>query len=130
MNENEIREMLHAYRPRLSDEQTFLDNLTRRMDEADAQKAIAQQTKGLAAPATRWMRYAAALAAVLIVGLIFRWQTGSDEQPDSPQPTEYQMAARWNAEPAQDPFDSYYTLVEEIQRSGQQLQQAISQVKE
>ena len=56
MNENEIREMFHAYRPELSDEQTFLDKLTRRMDQADEQKARAQQTASPSAPATRWMR--------------------------------------------------------------------------
>lgn len=127
MNENEIREMLHAYRPELSDEQTFLDKLTSRMDQADEQKARAQQTASPSAPATRWMRYAAAL---LIIGLIFHWQTSREELPCRPLPTEYYTAARWNDEPSQDPFDSYYTLVEEIQRSGQQIQQTIAQVKE
>lgn len=130
MNENEIREMFHAYRPELSDEQTFLDKLTSRMDQADDQKARAQQTASPSAPATRWMRYAAALAALLIIGLIFHWQTGREELPYRPLPTEYYTAARWNDEPSQDPFDSYYTLVEEIQRSGQQIQQTIAQVKE
>ena len=130
MNENDIREMLHAYRPELSDEQTFMDKLTRRMDQADEQKALAQQAKGRTAPAARWIRYAEALAALLIVGLIFRWQIGREEPTPSQQSVQPYMAAHWNAEAPQDPFDSYYTLVEEIQRSGQQLQQAIAQVKE
>ena len=134
MNENEIREMLHAYRPRLSDEQTFLDKLTSHMNQADEQKNQADEQKNQAdertAPTARWIRYAEALAALLIVGLILHRQTGREEQPSRPQPTQQYMTGGWNAEPSQDPFDSYHTLVEEIQRSGQQLQQAIAQVKE
>ena len=122
MNDKDLRELLHAYRPQLSDDEAFLSNLDRLMDEADAHR------KHVA-----WRRHTVAIwvsgiAATLIVGLVGWWQMDRKEvRPERPQPLPAYYAERF-PQPEGDIFDSYYQMVEEIEQSGQQLQQAIAQL--
>ncbi|MBP5302334.1 MAG: hypothetical protein J6Y88_03700 [Bacteroidales bacterium] len=120
MNDKDLRELFHAYRPQLSDDEVFLNNLDWLMDKADAQHKVWRRHSV--------MTWVSGIAATLIIGLLGWWQMNKNEvRPESAQPLPAYYAERF-PQPEGDIFDSYYQIVEEIEQSGQQLQQAIAQL--
>ena len=122
MNDKDLRELFHAYRPQLSDDEAFLSNLDRLMDEADAQrKSVVWRRHSV-------LTWVSGIAATLIIGLLGWWQLDKKEgRPERSQPIPAYYAERF-PQTEGDPFNSYYQMVEEIEQNGQLLQQAIAQL--
>ena len=122
MKDQELHDIFHAYRPELGDEEDFMARLNEQMDAIDAK----QQQPRITPLYRKWLPWAAGIAAAVVVALILVRPTKS---------TEPQMAASYPYYPERITVqsmssDSYEEIVNEIERSGQQLQLAIAEMKE
>ena len=103
MKEKELRDIFHAYRPEIDDNDAFMDRLTALMDAEDA-----QQKQVRIIPLYRLKEPVASSPAT------------SSYKPRQP---EYYHNA-----PTRPDFASYEDIVNEIEHSGRQLENAIAQL--
>lgn len=123
--DQELRDIFHSYRPEIGDEDAFMDKLSAQMDAIDAK----QQQPRIIPLYRKWLPWAAGIAAAVVVALIL---------VKPAKRTEPHMAASYPYYPertviqsmSSDPFSSFEETVAEIERSGQQLQLAIAEMKE
>ena len=120
MNDQELHDIFHSYRPEMSREEDFMARLNEQMDAIDAN----QRGRRL----KLFLPWISGIAAAVAVGL-FLFKPAKSTEP--------QMAAFYPYYPERitiltmdsDPFSSYEETVAEIERSGQQLQLAIAEMK-
>ena len=125
MKDQELHDIFHAYRPEISGEEDFMARLNEQMDAIDAK----QQQPHIISLYRKWLPWAVGIAAAVVVALILAKPTKTRE---------LQMAASYPYYPermviqsmSSDPFSSFEETVAEIERSGQQLQLAIAEMKE
>ena len=122
MNDKELYDLFHAYRPELSDDEAFMEHLSARMDAVDEQQR--PRVRPLFRRALPW---AAGIAASVAIGLLFVSvpQTSTVEPPVESRLPE---APYYRNPMSADPFSSYDDIVSEIEQSGRQLEQAIAQL--
>ena len=120
MKDQELRDILHGYRPQIDDNDAFMDKLMAQMDAEDAQP----QQPRIIPLYRRVLPWAAGIAAVIAVAFLF------DKGRQEPQTEAYIQTQlpeyyynRYSAS-----SDSYEEIVNEIERSGRQLENAIAQL--
>ena len=121
MKDQELRDILHAYRPEIDDNDAFMDKLSAQMDAVDAQ----QQHPRVQPLYRRVLPWVAGIAAVVAIAVLFDkgQQQPATEANIQTQLPEYYYYKRYPAS-----SDSYEEIVNEIERSGRQLENAIAQL--
>ena len=138
MKNQELYDIFHSYHPEMSSEEDFMARLNEQMDAIDKKRIPSLREKTKLRPFLPW---AAGIAAVIAVGLFLF------KPLHIPLPWERELAAevplshgrgvRGEAVPERvamqtmdaDPLASFEETVAEIERSGQQLQLAIAEMK-
>ncbi|MBO7538556.1 MAG: hypothetical protein J6T44_04675 [Prevotella sp.] len=122
MKDQELRDMFHAYRPQFDDNDAFMDKLMAQMDAEDAQ----QQQPHVIPLYRRVLPWVAGIAAAVVVAVfvIKDPATPSTESGFESRLPEYHYKT-----PSSIPdFSSYEDIVDEIECSGRQLENAIAQL--
>jgi len=122
MKEQELRDIFHDYRPAIADNDEFMQRLTEQMDAADAQEP--QQSR-IISFYHRVLPWVAGIAAAVVVALLII------KEPALPPVTSYSQPSLpeyYNNAPSYSEFSSYEDIVNEIERSGRQLEDAIAQL--
>ena len=134
MNDKELYDLFHAYRPELDDDDALLARLAEQMDVADKQRRLYFSFRKIAAIflgvlLTSGIAFAAFFATFLL------WPSDEPETRGMQSLTVEDMRPAF---PAKERMvkggsssyfsDSYDEIVAEIERSGQQLEKAIAQV--
>jgi hypothetical protein len=119
MKDQELHDIFHAYRPEMGGEEDFMARLNEQMDTIDA-----KQQPRIIPFYRRVLPWAAGIAAVIAVAFLF------DKGRQEPQTEAYIQTQlpeyyynRYSAS-----SDSYEEIVNEIERSGRQLENAIAQL--
>ena len=122
MKDQELKELFHAYRPKLSDEDAFMDRLIGQMDAADESR---QQPKII--PLYRKIiPWAAGIAAAAITVV---WLVAPPSTPAiQPQANTRLPQYHYYSHHASSARSSYDDIVNEIEASGRELEQAIAQL--
>ena len=122
MKDQEIRDKFHAYRPQIDDNEAFMDKLMAQMDAEDARQ---QQTR-IIPLYRRVLPWVAGVAAAVVVAVfvIREPATPSAESGYESRLPEYHYKT---PSPIPD-FSSYEDIVNEIECSGRQLEDAIAQL--
>ena len=122
MKDQELREVLHGYRPKIDDNEAFMDRLMAQMDAEDERQQRQARTVPLYRRVLLW---AAGIAAAVVVAVLVI------KGPATP-PAENGFASRLPEyhykTPSPADFSSYEEIVNEIERSGRQLENAIAQL--
>jgi hypothetical protein len=121
MNEQELRDMFHAYRPMTGDNDEFMEKLMVQMDEVDAR----QQQPRVIPMYRKVLPWVAAIAAAVVAAVLVI------KDPDvSPAASSYEpgLPGYDYRVPSHTDFASYEDVVSEIERSGRQLENAIAQL--
>ena len=121
MKDQELRDILHGYRPQIDDNEAFMDKLMAQMDAVDEKQ---QQTRiiPLYRKVLPWVAGVAA-AVVVAVFVIKEPATPSAEMSYQSRLPEYYYRT-----PSPSDFSSYEDVVDEIERSGRQLENIIAQL--
>jgi hypothetical protein len=122
MKDQELRDMLHGYRPQIDDNDAFMDKLMAQMDAEDAQ----QQQARIIPLYRRVLPWAVGIAAAVVVAVVFVIKepaTPSAETGFASRLPEYHYKT-----PSPSDFSSYEDIVSEIESSGRQLENAIAQL--
>ena len=123
MKDQEIRDQFHAYRPPIDDNEAFMDKLMAQMDAEDAHQRQQPRIIPLYRRILPWVAGIAA-AVVVAVFVIKEPATPSAETSYDSRLPEYHYKT-----PSSIPdFSSYEDIVNEIERSGRQLEDAIAQL--
>ena len=121
MKDQELHDIFHAYRPEMGDEEDFMARLNEQMDAIDAK----QQQPRIIPFYRKVFPWAAGIAAVIAVAFLF--DKGRQEHATTAhiqiQLPEYYYYNRYSAS-----SDSYEEIVNEIEQSGRQLENAIAQL--
>ena len=120
MKDQELRDKFHAYRPPIDDNEAFMDKLMAQMDAVDE-----QQNARIIPFYRRVLPWVAGVAAAVVVAMfvIKEPATPSAETSFDSRLPEYYYKA-----PSHTDFSSYEDIVNEIERSGRQLEDAIAQL--
>ena len=122
MKEKELRDIFHAYRPEIDDNDAFMDRLTALMDAEDAQ----QKQVRIIPLYRRVLPWIAGIAAAIVVAvLIIKEPVASSPATSSYKPRQPEY---YHNAPSYSEFSSYEDIVNEIERSGRQLENAIAQL--
>ena len=121
MKDQELRDILHGYRPQIDDNDAFMDKLMTQMDAEDAQ----QQQPRIIPLYRRFLPWVAGVAAAVAVAVfvIKEPATPSAETGFTSRLPEYHYKT-----PSPSDFSSYEDIVNEIECSGRQLEDAIAQL--
>lgn len=122
MKDQELRDILHGYRPQIDDNDAFMDKLMTQMDAEDAKQQRQPRTIPLYRRVLPWVA-AIAAAVVVAVFVIKEPATPSAEAGYEARLPEYDYNA-----PSHTEFSSYEEIVNEIECSGRQLENAIAQL--
>ena len=124
MKDQELRDLLHAYRPELSDEDAFMDKLTEQMDAVDE-----KQNPRVLPLYRKFLPWMAGIAAAIVIALLVIKPTESNEAREAADYSaniDYQMMLSMTSTS----FPTFEETVAEIEQSGRQLEQAIAELKE
>lgn len=124
MKDQELRDLLHAYHPELSDEETFMDKLTEQMDAVDE-----KQNPRVLPLYRKFLPWMAGIAAAIVIALLVIKPTESNEAREAADYSaniDYQMMLSMTSTS----FPTFEETVAEIEQSGRQLEQTIAQLKE
>jgi len=122
MKEKELRDIFHAYRPEIDDNDAFMDRLTALMDAEDAQ----QKQVRIIPLYRRVLPWIAGIAAAIVVAvLIIKEPVASSPATSSYEPRQPEY---YHNAPTRPDFVSYEDIVNEIEHSGRQLENAIAQL--
>ena len=122
MKEQELRDIFHDYRPTIADNDEFMQRLTAQMDAEDARE---QQQPRHIPLYRRMLPWAVGIAAAVVVAVFVI------KEPATPPVTSYSQPSLpeyYNNAPSYSEFSSYEDIVNEIERSGRQLENAIAQL--
>ena len=122
MKDQELRDILHGYRPQIDDNDAFMDKLMAQMDAEDAQP----QQPRIIPLYRRVLPWVAGIAAAVVVAAMFVIKepaTPSAETGFASRLPEYHYKT-----PSPADFSSYEDIVNEIECSGRQLENAIAQL--
>ena len=132
MKDQELRDKFHTYRPQIDDNEAFMDKLMAQMDAEDEK----QQHASIIPLYRRVLLWAAAAAAAVVVAVFIM-----REPVTTPRGTSYKsrLPEYYYKAPSPIPeqgsptrslsdFSSYEDIVNEIERSGRQLEDAIAQL--
>ena len=122
MKDQEIRDKFHAYRPPIDDNEAFMDKLMAQMDAVDDK----QQQARIIPLHRRILPWVAGVAAASVVAVFIMREpaTTPSETTYKSRLPEYHYKV---TSPIPD-FSSYEDIVNEIERSGRQLEDAIAQL--
>ena len=138
MKDQKLYDIFHSYHPEMSSEEDFMTRLNEQMDAIDKKRipSVWKKTKQ-----RHFLPWAAGIAAVIAVGLfLFKplhiplpWE----REFAAEVPLSHGRGVRGEAVPERvamqtmdaDPLASFEETVAEIERSGQQLQLAIAEMK-
>ena len=120
MKDQELRDRFHAYRPLIDDNKAFMDKLMVQMDAVDE-----QQHARIIPFYRRILPWVAGVAAVSVVAVFIM-----REPVTTPTETSYKsrLPEYYYKSPSPSDFSSYEDIVNEIERSGRQLEDAIAQL--
>lgn len=121
MKDQELRDKFHAYRPPIDDNEAFMDKLMAQMDAVDDK----QQHARIIPFYRRVLPWVAGVAAASVVAVFIMREpvtTPTGTSFESRLPEYYYKA------PSPSDFSSYEDIVNEIERSGRQLEDAIAQL--
>ena len=121
MKDQELQDKFHAYRPPIDDNDAFMDKLMAQMDAVDDKQPEARIIP-LYRRVLPWVVGIAA-AVVVAVFVIKEPATPSAETGYESRLPEYHYKT-----PSPADFSSYEDIVNEIERSGRQLENAIAQL--
>jgi negative regulator of sigma E activity len=119
MKDQELRDIMHGYRPKIDDNDVFMDKIMAQMDAEDAR----QQQARIIPLYRRLLPWVAGIAAAMIVVVFVIKQPtmpSAESVSESRLPEYHYMAPS--------PFSSYEDIVNEIECSGRQLENAIAQL--
>ena len=121
MKDQELRDKFHAYRPQIDDNDAFMDKLMAQMDAEDAQ----QQQARIIPLYRRVLPWVGGIAAAVVVAVfvIKEPATPSTETDYESRLPEYHYKTL-----SPNDFSSYEDIVNEIECSGRQLENAIAQL--
>ncbi len=122
MKEQELRDIFHDYRPAIADNDEFMQRLTEQMDAADAQEP--QQSR-IISFYHRVLPWVAGIAAAVVVALLIIKEPTTTPVTSYSQP---RLPEYYHNAPSYSEFSSYEDIVNEIERSGRQLENAIAQL--
>lgn len=138
MKDQKLYDIFHSYHPEMSSEEDFMARLNEQMDAIDKKRIPSLREKTKLRPFLPW---AAGIAAAIAVGLfLFKplhiplpWE----REFAAEVPLSHGRGVRGEAVPERiamqtmdaDPLASFEETVAEIERSGQQLQLAIAEMK-
>ena len=122
MKEQELRDIFHDYRPAIADNDEFMQRLTEQMDAADAQEP--QQSR-IIPFYRRVLPWAAGIAAAVVVALLIIKEPATTPVTSYSEP---RLPEYYHNAPSYSEFSSYEDIVNEIERSGRQLEDAIAQL--
>ena len=122
MKDQELRDILHGYRPQIDDNDAFMDKLMTQMDAEDTQQ---QQQARIIPLYRRVLPWVAGIAAAVVVAVfvIKEPATPSTETDYESRLPEYHYKTL-----SPNDFSSYEDIVNEIECSGRQLENAIAQL--
>lgn len=122
MKDQELRDTFHTYRPKIDDNDAFMDKLMAQMDAEDAR----QQQARIIPLYRRVLPWAVGIAAAVVVAVFVIKEPATpsaDTGFESRLPEDHYMT------PSTIPdFSSYEDIVSEIESSGRQLENAIAQL--
>ena len=121
MKDQELRDILHGYHPEIDDNEAFMDKLMAQMDAEDEK----QQQARITPLYRRVLPWVAGIAAAVVVAVfvIKEPATPSAESGYVSRLPEYHYKT-----PSPADFSSYEDIVNEIECSGRQLENAIAQL--
>ena len=122
MKEQELRDIFHDYRPTIADNDEFMQRLTEQMDAADARE---QQPARIVPLYRRVLPWAVGIAAAVVAAVFVI------REPATPPVTSYsepRLPEYYHNAPSHSEFSSYEDIVNEIECSGRQLENAIAQL--
>lgn len=132
MKDQELRDKFRAYRPQIDDNEAFMDKLMTQMDAVDEK----QQHANIIPLYRRILPWVAGVAAAVVVAVFIM-----REPVTAPTETSYKsrLPEYYSKTPSHIPeqssptrslsdFSSYEDIVNEIERSGRQLENAIAQL--
>lgn len=122
MKDQELRDILHGYRPQIDDNDAFMDKLMTQMDAEDTQQQQQARIIPLYRRVLPWVGGIAA-AVVVAVFVIKEPATPSTETDYESRLPEYHYKTL-----SPNDFSSYEDIVNEIECSGRQLENAIAQL--
>lgn len=122
MKEQKLRDLFHDYRPAIADNDEFMQKLTEQMDAADARE---QQQSRIISFYHRVLPWVAGIAAALVVALLIIKEPAATPVTSYSQP---RLPEYYHNAPSYSEFSSYEDIVNEIERSGRQLENAIAQL--
>ena len=131
MKDQELRDKFHTYRPQIDDNEAFMDRLMAQMDAVDE-----QQHASIIPLYRRVLPWAAAATAAVVVEVFIMREpvtTPRETSCKSRLPEYYYKAPSPISEQGSptlslSDFSSYEDIVNEIERSGRQLEDAIAQL--
>ena len=122
MKEQELRNIFHNYRPTIADNDEFMDRLMAQMDAEDAQ----QKQVRIIPLYRRVLPWIAGIAAAIVVAvLIIKEPVASSPATSSYKPRQPEY---YHNAPSHSEFSSYEDIVNEIECSGRQLENAIAKL--
>ena len=119
MKDQELKDLFHAYRPELADEDAFMQRLSAQMDAVDGQ----QQPARIVPIYRKLMPWAAAVAAAVVIV----WLAIPSPTP-MPAPQAQSRLPEYSRPKPHFSHASFDDIVNEIEASGRQLEQAIAQL--
>ena len=119
MKDQELRDIMHGYRPKIDDNDVFMDKIMAQMDAEDAR----QQQARIIPLYRRLLPWVAGIAAAMIVAVFVIKQP---TMPSAETVSESRLPEYHYMTPS--PFSSYEDIVNEIECSGRQLENAIAQL--
>ena len=130
MKDQELRDKFHAYRPQIDDNDVFMEQLMAQMDAADAQQPldlgspIRQETR-IIPLYRRALPWVAGIAAAMVVAVFVIKEPAT---PSTETGYESRLPEYYHSAPSPSDFSSYEDVVNEIEQSGRQLENAIAQL--
>ena len=122
MKDQELRDKFHAYRPQIDDNDVFMDKLMAQMDAVDAR----QQQPRIIPLYRRVLPWVAGVAAAVVVAVFVIREPAT---PSAESGYESRLPEYHYKTPSPIPvFSSYEDIVNEIECSGRQLENAIAQL--
>ena len=120
MKDQELRDKFHAYRPEIDDNDAFMDQLMVQMDAVDE-----KQQARIIPLYRRVLPWMAGIAAAIVVAV---WVIKEPATPSTETRYESRLPEYYHSAPSPSDFSSYEDVVNEIERSGRQLEDAIAQL--
>ena len=120
MKDQELRDKFHAYRPPIDDNEAFMNKLMAQMDAVDE-----QQHARIIPFYRKILPWVAGIAAAVVVAVFVIKEPAT---PSAETSFESRLPEYYYKVPSHTDFSSYEDIVNEIERSGRQLEDAIAQL--